>query len=162
VAHAPTFASGKWIGGLSVYALALLVCAYAAASAERGVALPWNLFFAPLSAASYWVSWDGPETPTVTMFFGAALWWPLVGVGIWLSPDGRRGRVARAALVLHYLSGVWLAGSSLNRFQWAALGVWLTAIPVGVGIVVYLAGQVAIWRGIRRLPKAVAGRAWSG
>ncbi len=148
----PMFASGKWIGGLSLYALVLLVFAYATASAERGVVLPWNLFFAPLTAASYWISWDGPQTPMVIMFFGVALWWPLVGVGMWLCPEWRRARVGRAALVLHYLSGVGLVGYSLNRFQRAALGVTVLALLVGVGILVYVAGQVAIWQGIRRLP----------
>ena len=137
--------------GLSAYALVLLIVAYAAASVERGVVLPWMLFFAPLTAASHWVSWDGPVVPMVVMFFGVALEWPLAGVVIWRIPKGRRRSVAQEGLIIHYLSGVALAGWSLNQFQRTALGRRPTAVLVSLGLVAYVAGQVAIWRGVRRL-----------
>jgi hypothetical protein len=145
------FRGRKWIGGLSLYSLTLLVLAYAAASAERGVAFPWMLFFAPLTAASRWVSWDGPVVPMIVMFFGVALEWPLAGAVLCLVPMARRRRVARAGLLLHYLSGIALAGSSLNRFQRAALVRRPVVLLVSLSVLAYVVGQVAIWRAIRKL-----------
>ena len=151
MAERVAFAVRKWVVGLSAYALVLLTLAYMAASAERGVVSPWMLFFAPLTAASHWVSWDGPILPMVIMFFGVAVEWPLAGIVLWCVPKHRRRGVAQAGLVVHYLSGVVLAVSSLNQFQRAALRRQPITLLVAVGLVAYLAGQVAIWRSVRGL-----------
>jgi hypothetical protein len=158
VAEERHFAGGRWIAGLCAYAVILFVFAYAAASTEHGVVCLWSLFFAPLTAASYWITWDGPEVPMIVMFFGVALWWPLMALGLRLSPERSRAKVVRATLSLHYLAGIVLAGSSLDRSQLARLAEPAMAALAGVGLLVYMAGQAAIWRAVTRLSTTRTGR----
>ncbi len=141
----------KWVASLATYAALLLGLAYACASAERGVVLPWMVFFAPLSGLSHWVSWDGPIVPMLVMFFGVALEWPLAGFALRLVPAKRRRSVAGALLRVSYVSAVGLAASSLDASQRVSLSRGTMGLLVGISFGVYLVGQLLIWRKVRRL-----------
>jgi hypothetical protein len=145
------FRTARWVAGLATYAAALLGLAYACASAERGVVLPWVVFFAPLSGLSHWVPWDGPIVPMLVMFFGVALEWPLAGFAVWLLPATLRRSVATVLLLVSYASAVALAATSLNASERAILGTRDMGLLVAISFGVYLLGQLLIWRKVRTL-----------
>ena len=132
---------------LAAYAICLVGIAYACATPERGVSIPWSIFFAPLSGISRLVGWDRSESVVIGMFFGVAILWPGLWYGLRVSPPASRKAVGVGFLIVHYLSAIGLAATApayerglISRpplVYWACLGA-----------VVYVAGQWVLWNRI--------------
>jgi len=85
------------------------------------------------------------------MFFGVAVAWPLTGVLLRYAAARSRRSIAIAGLLIHYVAGITLVGATLGPSPRAILGHTKMASLVSIAVVVYLAGQVLIWRGVRKL-----------
>jgi hypothetical protein len=142
----------KLILGLALYVAILLALAYPCAGAERGTPLPWLLFFAPLSAVSILVAWDGPAGGVLAMFFGVALVWPLLGVILGKVPGARRRKVAVAFLLAHYAFGIALEAAGLNASQRETLAAPGMRGWVALSFAGNAAGQAFLWRSLRMPP----------
>jgi hypothetical protein len=136
---------GRTLLGLVAYSLCLVGIAYACAATERGVSLPWVVFFAPFSGVSRLVGWDRSAPVVITMFVGAAALWPALWLCVRVSPGAHQKVVGEALLLIHYVSAAGLAlvtppheRELLGRPPLLSLA-WLAAI-------VYATGQIFIWR----------------
>jgi hypothetical protein len=90
---------GRTLLGLVAYSLCLVGIAYACAATERGVSLPWVVFFAPFSGVSRLVGWDRSAPVVITMFVGAAALWPALWLCVRVSPGAHQKVVGEAMSV---------------------------------------------------------------
>lgn len=139
----------RGLAALTVYAVCLAGFAYACATPERGVSIPWSVFFAPLSGVGRLVGWDRSGSVVIAMFFGVAIQWP----GLWFvlraSPVARRKQAGAAALIVHYVSAAILAVTS-PAYEHALISRPPLVYWACLGAIVYGAGQIVLWKEILR------------
>lgn len=125
-----------------IYGSILAVLAFAAMGAGHGTYIPFLISSAPLGVLTRF----GDIGAYIAIFGGAPVIWAIFGALDALPARPRVIRTIQILILSHYLSGLLLVSAEFDEFNYMLRLLRIfPAVPL-VWAMIYLAGQVVLWR----------------